>query len=156
MTDPDGQTTTLTFNWMGHPTGETDPNGGSTTITYNRQGFPATVTDALGRTTSYTYDSDGDVTSITEPYVCPGRRIGRHGRRDDRLQRLLRRADVDHRLQRQHHDLHARLARQRPGRRRSPAASTQEWTYNSAGQVLTYTDGNGKTTTLHVRQLWAV
>ena len=50
MTDPDGQTTTLTFNWMSHPTGEVDANGGTTTITYNSQGFPATETDPMGRT----------------------------------------------------------------------------------------------------------
>ena len=40
MTDPDGHTTTLTFNWMSHPTGEVDATGGTTTTTYNSQGFP--------------------------------------------------------------------------------------------------------------------
>ena len=48
MTDPDGHTTTLTFNWMSHPTGEVEANGGTTTITYNSQGFPVTETDADG------------------------------------------------------------------------------------------------------------
>ncbi len=59
VTDPNGRTTSLTLNWMSHPTGETDPNGGNISTSYSKQGFPAAVTDALGRTTSYTYLCSG-------------------------------------------------------------------------------------------------
>ena len=54
VTDPDGHTTTVTFNWMSHPTGEEKANGGSTSTTYNSAGFPVSETDALGRTVMYT------------------------------------------------------------------------------------------------------
>jgi YD repeat-containing protein len=66
ITDPDGRTTTVSFNSMSLPTGEDEANGGSTSATYNSEGFPVSETDALGRTVMYTYNSAGDVTSITE------------------------------------------------------------------------------------------
>ena len=135
VTDPDGHTTTLTFNWMSHPTGEVDATGGTTTTTYNSRASRSPRPTPMGRTITYTYDSTGDVTSITEPYVAIRRigvrRLGRRPRldRDDHVRRLVRRAHVDHRLQRQHHHVHARLARQRarggPARRRRPGVDLQ-------------------------------
>ena len=70
VTDPDGHTTTVSYNWMSHPTGEVEANGGTTTATDNSQGFPVTETNATGELISYTYDSSGDVTSIKEPFVA--------------------------------------------------------------------------------------
>ena len=146
VTDPDGHTTTVSYNWMSHPTGEAQANGGTTTATNNSQGFPVTETNAAGELISYTYDSSGDVTSITEPFVAGtgdplSVRILRCGsglrarafepgepHRDDHL-RSIRRAHLDHRLQRQYHDVRARLAWQRPrggaARRRRPGMDLQ-------------------------------
>ena len=44
-----------------------DPNGNTTTKTYNSAGDVLTSTDALNHTTTYTYDALNDVTSVTDP-----------------------------------------------------------------------------------------
>ena len=48
VTDPDGRTTTLTLNWMSHPTGELEANGGTASTTYNSLGFPTSETERDG------------------------------------------------------------------------------------------------------------
>ena len=45
----------------------TDPNGHTTTKTYNSAGDVLTSTDPLNHTTTYTYDGLNDVTSVTDP-----------------------------------------------------------------------------------------
>ncbi len=137
VTDPNGRTTTLTFNWMAHPTTQVDGTGTTTTITYGRQGFPTSVTDPNNNKTLYTYDANGNVTSITrpdlkvetitynDPYSVPTSITDFRGLTTvytlDSHGNVLRRTDPD--------GLH------------------EDWTYNSAGQVLTDTDRAGNVTT---------
>lgn len=56
-TDPNGRTTTATFDGSGNRTGGTDALGRSTAATYNAFNDPLTVTDAKNVTTTFTYDS---------------------------------------------------------------------------------------------------
>jgi len=147
VTDPDGRTTTLTFNWMSHPTGENDPNGGVTTITYSRLGFPSTETDPLSRLTTYTYDSAGDVTSIAEPYVPPpGGASGGVAIEtivyNDPYGVPTSITDFDNNTTTFTLDSHGNVLQET-----QPGNLIQKWTYNSAGQPLTYTDADGNTTT---------
>ena len=50
VTDPNGHTTTVVFDRLGHPIETIDPNGGTTFIAHDWAGFPSSVTDPLGRT----------------------------------------------------------------------------------------------------------
>ena len=112
----------VTFNRMGHPTARSTPTAASTTITYDQQRLPghrdrpAGPDDDLHLRLQRRRDLDHRATSSSSAGS------GDDPDRDDRLQRQLRRPDVDHRLQRQHDHLHPRLARQRHSRRPSPAA----------------------------------
>jgi RHS repeat-associated protein len=154
VTDPDGRTTTVTFNWMGHPTVEADATGATTTITYSRQGFPATVTDAMQRTASFTYDSNGNVTSITEPWVRPP---GNPNSGGTALETLAYNDpygvptsinDFNSNTTTFSLDSHGNVLEEF-----QPGGVHEEWTYNSAGEVLTATDGNGNTTTFTYNSL---
>ena len=144
VTDTNGNTTTLTFNWMSHPTGEADATGASTSTTYSRQGFPATETDAMGRTTTYTYDNEGDVTSITQFDNGAG------GSGSNETETITYGVDevptsiTDFNGQTTTYtlDSHGNILTMT-----DPDGYTTTYTYNSAGQVLTDTDPNGGTTT---------
>ncbi len=146
LTDPGGQITTLSLNRMSQVTGTVAPNGGLTTITYDDYGFPATVTDALGRTTTYTYNSAGEVTSITEPYSTS---FGTYTY-DNPTETITYGVDgvptsitdFDGHITTFVLDSHGNVLEEE-----QPGGIDQEWTYNSAGQVLTHTDADGATTT---------
>ena len=142
VTDPDGNTTTLTLNWMSHPTGESDATGASTSTTYNQYGFPVTETDARDQTTTYTYDRNGDITSIT--YYYDG------GSGGDVTETITYGVDevptsiTDFNGQTTTYTLDS------GGNvltETDPDGYTTTFTYNSAGQVLTETDPDGGTTT---------
>jgi RHS repeat-associated protein len=150
VTDPDGRTTTVTFNWMSHPTGEADPTGASTSTRYNSQGFPIAVTDALGRVTDYTYNAAGDVTSITEPYITvPG--VGSGSSSGGYTETIsygdpygipTAITDFNGNTTTFSLDSHGNVLEEY-----FPDGTHEIWTYNSAGQVLTDTSPNGATTT---------
>ena len=146
VTDPDDHTTTVTFNWMSHPTGEDEANGGTPSTTYGSGGFPVAVTDALGRTDTYTYDSEGDVTSITEPYVGEFMGTMVYSRTEtinyDEYGVPTSVTDFDGKTTTFMLDDNGNVLEEE-----QPGGIDEEWTYNSAGQVLTDTDGNGATTT---------
>ena len=146
VTDPDGNTTTISYNALSHPAGVTDPaSGGTTTTTYTQQGFPATVTDLRGFTTTYTYDSAGSVTSITRFDDGDG------GSGSNVTETIAYGVDevptsvTDFNGNTTTYTLDSDgnvLTETDPG-----GTQEEEWTYNSAGQVLTYTDGNDHVTT---------
>lgn len=146
VTDPDGHTTTVTFNWMSHPTGEVAATGATSAATYNSQGFPATETDAMGRTLTYTYDSEGDVTSISEPYIGTGIATLIYDSTEtitynDDYGIPTSITDFDGNTTTYVLDSHGNVLEEE-----QPGGVDQEWTYNSAGQVLTHTDANDHTT----------
>ena len=93
-TYPDG--TVIQFDTSGRETSETDRNVNTYQYAYLTSGPAAgalgTITDPVGLVTTL-YDHRA---------VCRAPRglFGRHGHRDDRLQRPVRRADLHHRLQR--------------------------------------------------------
>ncbi len=137
VTDPDGRTTTITLNWMGHPTSVIDATGATTTTKFNRQGFPAVVTDALGRVTTYTYDMNGNVTSITLPDGSVESIVY-----NDSFGVPTSITDFNRNTTTFTLDSHGNVLR-----RTDPDGLHEDWTYNSAGQVLTDTSRNGNTTT---------
>jgi len=148
VTDPDGRTTTLTLNWMSHPTNQADATGATTNIAYSRKGFPTSVTDALGRTTTYTYDNAGNITSITEP---PVQTAGSFGPPTIYTETITYNdpygvptsiTDFNGNTTTFTIDSHGNILRQT-----NPDGSHEDWTYNAAGQVLTDTNPNGNTTT---------
>jgi YD repeat-containing protein len=141
VTDPDGRTTTVSFNGMSHPTGDDEANGRSASTTYDSAGFPVSETDALGRPVLYTYNSEGDVTSTTESGLSSG------GGSDvstatetityDQFGVPTSITDFNGNTTTFVLDSHGNILEEE-----QPGGVDQEWTYNSAGQMLTYTDGN--------------
>ena len=85
VTDPDGNTTTVTYNAQSHPIGVTDPATGETasSTVYSAQGFTVTETDKNGNTIP-TRQPGGSVTSITQFDNGDGSSEQQHDR-DDRL-----------------------------------------------------------------------
>jgi RHS repeat-associated protein len=67
VTDPDGHTTTSTFDSEGNTLTTTDPLGRTTTNTYDSLNDLLTTTDPLGVTTTMTYDAHGNLLSTSRP-----------------------------------------------------------------------------------------
>lgn len=66
-TDAMGLTTGYTYNSFRQVTGITDPQGGTTSYTYDAKGNMTGLTDSTGATTTYAYDDKGNITKITDP-----------------------------------------------------------------------------------------
>ena len=87
VTDPNGNSTTITYDTYGNRTSVTDAlgrtpatgydvlgrttstttaSGKTTTFTYNTAGLLATVTDPLGKISTFTYDAAGNKTAATD------------------------------------------------------------------------------------------
>ena len=67
ITDPNGHTTTKTYDARGNLLSATDPLGRTTSYTYNIFNEPLTVTDSLGVTTTNTYDTHGNLLTTATP-----------------------------------------------------------------------------------------
>lgn len=65
-TDPDGNSTTYTYDANNNLLSSTDANGSTSTYIYDADRKVTSVTDAAGNTTTYTYNSYGQVTSMTD------------------------------------------------------------------------------------------
>ena len=137
VTDPNGHAPTLTFDNMGHSTNIVDAAGKMTTIVRNMDGWPTTVTDPLSHTTSYAYDSRGNITQITRP---DGTSMSTQY--DATFSQPTRITDFNGNITTYTLDSHGNTTR-----RTDPDLLHEDFTYNSAGQVLTDTDRNGHTTT---------
>lgn len=61
VTDPNGHTTTCSYDPGDRLVSSTTAGGVTTTYTYSRRGQQTVVTDALGHTTSVSYDAAGRV-----------------------------------------------------------------------------------------------
>ena len=93
----------------------------------------------MGRTVSYTYDSVGDVTSITEPFGSGTATETITYNDDYGVPTTIK--DFNGNTTTFVLDSHGNVLEEE-----QPGGVDQEWTYNSGGQELTYTDGNGHTT----------
>ena len=67
VTDPDGHTTTSTYDANGNLLSQTDPLGRKTTYTYNSFDEVLTKSDPLGVTTTNTYDNHGNLLTTSTP-----------------------------------------------------------------------------------------
>jgi len=68
ITDAAGQTTTFTYDLLGHMTGVTNPKGERTILSYDGQGYLARIDRAMeGATTLFTHDTMGRLTAVTGP-----------------------------------------------------------------------------------------
>ncbi|MCG2796720.1 MAG: hypothetical protein L6427_12840 [Actinomycetia bacterium] len=65
--DPEGRTTSHTYDLNGNKTSTTDGTGAATTLEYNKIDILVKVTDPEGNTVTYSYDSAGRRTSMTDP-----------------------------------------------------------------------------------------
>jgi len=72
MTNPDGQTTTNTYDARGNLVTSTDPLGRKTTYSYNGFDETTSVQDPRGTTTSYRYDSNGNLLEKAVPLIETG------------------------------------------------------------------------------------
>jgi RHS repeat-associated protein len=70
--NPDGHTTTSTYDSNGNLLSVTDPLGHTATYTYNTFNEALTQQDALGVTTTYSYDAYGNLTQVSRPLVGTG------------------------------------------------------------------------------------
>ena len=67
--DPNGHTSSATYDAAGNKLTSTDGNGHTTTWTYNGFNEPLTMQDALGVTTTYGYDASGNLKTTSTPLV---------------------------------------------------------------------------------------
>jgi RHS repeat-associated protein len=144
VTDPNGHATSLLFDNMNDVIGTTDGNGKSTSDTRDMMGWVSSFTDELNRTTTFTHDMKGNVTSITRP--------GNYGQSglvetityDPTYSVPTSVTDFRGLTTTYTLDTHGNVLR-----RTDPDGLHEDWTYNTAGQMLTDTDRNGHATTYH-------
>ena len=67
VSDPIGNTTTMTYDANGELLTVTDPVGKVTTFTYNDSSRFTSIADPFGRKTTFETDAHGDLTKITNP-----------------------------------------------------------------------------------------
>jgi RHS repeat-associated protein len=138
-TDGRGNPWKYQYDSNGYLTQTTAPDGATTTYTYNPSTLQmATVTDANGHTTSYTYDSVGNRLTMTDA-------LGHvtHYAYDATFNMMTSMTDPRGRVTTYTIDpANGNLTQEM-----DPLGQTRKWTYDSHGNVLTYTDKNGHTTT---------
>lgn len=67
QTDPNGHTTSSSYDARGNLLSRTDPLGRSWQYTYNVFNEPLTKTDPLGVSTTFSYDANGNLTAASTP-----------------------------------------------------------------------------------------
>ncbi|MGA8726232.1 MAG: RHS repeat-associated core domain-containing protein [Acidimicrobiales bacterium] len=166
-TDPDGQTTTATFDADGNQLSSTDALGRTTTYTYNGLDEQTSVTNPQGVTTTSAYDGNGNLLTKSTPLVGSDPAMaqtttytyGDAGHPGD----VTAMTDPDGHANTYTYDANGDLASVTDpdghttayvydaiGRRTqmtSPAGHSTSYTYDSAGNLLTTTDPLGHTTT---------
>src|SRR5262249_25832139 len=144
VTNPNGKTTTVTFDRMGHTTSVGHPDGGTRSASVDDFGFPASMTDADGRTLTYTYNSVGSPTVIERLSGHSGGSGGGYQQETisygvDQVPTSI--TDFAGNTTTFSLDSGGNILR-----RTDPDGLHEDWTYNAAGQVLTDTDRGGHTT----------
>ena len=72
QTDPNGNTTTTTYDSGGNVLATNDPMGRQTSATYNSFNEPLTQTDGNGVITTSTFDTHGNLKTVSTPLVGTG------------------------------------------------------------------------------------
>ncbi len=168
--DPLGNTTKWTYNAAHEITSETKPNGETTTITrdehgnetevsrpapggqtqttkhtYNSAGQETSTTDPLGRKWTYAYDANGDRESETDPEG--NKRTFSYDEDSNEISSVSPLGNVAGAEAAKFKATIGRDARERMIETIDPLGHTTKTTYNSNGQLATFTDANGKATT---------
>lgn len=145
QTDNNGRLTKTTYDSNARILQQTDPANKSITYTYGTEAVPLSDTDRNGKQTTYTYDSAGNVTTVTFPdgkiatytYDAKNRltmivdgRYGSPGKQTDYV-----------------YDSTGNQTQ------RTEAGLVSIYTYNTAGEMLTYKDPLNNTTTWTVDTL---
>ena len=151
------QTTTWTYDSVGHMLTQTDPNGGVITFTYNAAGAVLSTTDAAGHLSAYTRNSFGEpltvvgpdgVTQLTLVYDAHGRLLtqtradGAHSSYAyDSSGNLLTSTDELGRVTSRAYD-----SAGHPTSVTDPAGHVTAYTYDASGHPLQITDPLGRVT----------
>ena len=72
ITDPNGRTTSHTYDRHGNMLSVTDALGHTTTFSYNSLNQPVRMTDPSGVAATFGYDSAGNLTSVARPLTSTG------------------------------------------------------------------------------------
>ncbi len=136
VTDPEGNTTTYTYDQYGNKASETDAEDNTTSFTYNSVGWLQTSTSPEGFKTTYSYDNDGRLVSTKldkgettrTVYDAMGRKV----------------QEITPNLYDPTKDM---LNSQASSPAYSDNSVGYRFTYNTAGKVLTQTDAAGNKTT---------
>ncbi|MEU7874783.1 RHS repeat-associated core domain-containing protein [Dactylosporangium sp. NPDC049140] len=75
VTDPNGNVTSYTYDWLGHKLTDSDPDSGAATSTYDLAGNVTSTTDAKGQKISTGYDALNRVTSTWSGDITSGTRL---------------------------------------------------------------------------------
>jgi RHS repeat-associated protein len=144
VTDPLGNTTTYTYNALGQRTSMVSPRGNvsggnpgqfTTTWSYDALGRLTQATDPLGHTSSQAYDSAGNVTSVTDARNNTTTYVYDA---DDELTKITR---SDGTALQYAHDLDGNVTGQTDGANR-----TTSYVYDALGRVSSATDPLNRTT----------
>ncbi len=167
-TDPEGDTTSQTYDKAGNISTKTDGNGNVTTYDYNELKHLASVTNAKGEKTSFTYDLNGNMISQTDGRsntslfeynsgnkivrkIDAGGRKGNAGSYTYTASKtevynyyadgsLKSKTDRNNVVTYYEYDIHGRMLKEKA------KDTTVEYTYDSNGNQLTMKDGTGTTT----------
>lgn len=142
VTDPASKVATTAYTPLGDISTVTDRAWATTTFTWRADGLLDSETDPDGVVTSYGYNANGEVTSITNAAGTTNLELGPMQRVDAVIDPTGRRVELTY-------DHAGRvLTRTSIGDAGTSADDLLEtWTYNPGGQVLSYTDATGATTT---------
>jgi RHS repeat-associated protein len=154
-TDPEGFTTSYTWDSNKNMLSKTEPGNVVTSYTYDSLGNVLTVTDALNRVTTFTYNSFGRILTATGPRDTIENTYDAYGNLiqvknfDDALTfyeynsigQVTKITDALNRETNFVYDANGLLTNRTP-----PSGVTQSFTYDANGNLLTMTEG-GLTTT---------
>ncbi len=138
VTDPLGRTTTYEYDAGGNKTKEIDPLGFSTLFTYDSMNNLVTVRDAAYRVTTYYYDGNSNNTRIVD---AEGNVTENEYDKNNRLVKEIRHNIPADQITEYRYDPNDRVIQTI-----YPGGVTTSNSYDSAGNLISFTDGRGYTT----------
>jgi RHS repeat-associated protein len=136
ITDPESNTTAITYDANGNPTQITNALGNATTLAYDSRGLLSSVTDALGNVTTFTYDATGNLISTTDP------RGNTTSLSYDAAGNVVTSTDALGRVTQFAYDAMNRLTQVTDA-----SGGITQYTYDPNGNLTSVSDANGQTTT---------